>query len=62
MLKIGKFKHDYESVKARYKGRLVAVGCAQQPGTYNQVLSPVPHHESVKAVFASSEFLLATWR
>ena len=49
---IGKFKPGYEGVKARYKGRLVAVGCAQQPGTYDQVFSPVPHHKSVKAVYA----------
>ena len=49
---IGKVKPDYEGVKERYKGRLVAVGCAQPEDTYDEVFSPVPHHESVKAAFA----------
>lgn len=43
---IGKVKPAYDTVPERYKGRLVAVGCAQQPGRdYDQLYSPVPHHE-----------------
>ena len=34
----------------------MAIGCAQQPGSYDDIFSPVPHHESVKAALAEIAF------
>lgn len=44
---IGKYKPGYGDLPPRFKGRLTAVGCAQQPGVdYDDTFAPVPRTES----------------
>ena len=45
---IGKKKLAYEGVPERYKGRLVAIGSRQRPGSYDEIFAPVPHIEAVR--------------
>lgn len=48
---IGKIKPAYKGVEEVYKGRLVVIGSRQRYGLdYEEIFSPVPHNESVKAV------------
>jgi hypothetical protein len=50
---IGKIKTAYEGVTKRYKGRLVAIGSRQKYGIdYDEIFSPVPLQEVVKATLA----------
>ena len=50
---IGRIKPAYDSVPERYKGRLVAIGTRQKYGIdYEEIFSPVPHQEAVKATLA----------
>ena len=50
---IGRVKAASEGVPERYKGRLVAIGTRQRYGIdYDEVFSPVPHQEAVKAALS----------
>jgi hypothetical protein len=50
---IEKIKPAYDGMAERYKGRLVAIGSRRKYGIYyEEVFSPFPHQEAVKATLA----------
>lgn len=50
---IGRIKPASDGVPERFKGRLVAIGSRQKYGIdYDEIFSPVPHQEAVKAALA----------